>query len=355
MRLYFADHTFSETAAEDNGSPYRWAAASPEIVSGFSGACYYSGRTLYRQLNGTTPIGLVLADVSGTAIELWSDQSAIDQCAPSDVNRTSELWNGMIHPLRRMRVTAFIWFQGEQNSFDPPLYRCRFPAMIRQWRDAFNDGDIPFYFALLGPIPAHFGWTDMRFAQLDALSLPFVNFANPLDLGDANNTAKGAFAGPVHFRNKLPLGIRFARRILRDIFDMNIVADGPSPSRIIVGQSPSVYVVTIIFDGADYNDGIHFVSATTCDRCCNQSGTPFVFILADQSQSPANFTVEYDERLRQFNMTLTAPMVTRSNSVSRLLWNVQAYPQCVVSNDANVPARPMNLSLTTQEYRWSAQ
>jgi len=57
------------------------------------------------------------------------------------------LFNGMIAPLRRFTIRGVIWYQGESNVREPVLYRKLFPAMIRDWRSQWGQGNFPFLFA----------------------------------------------------------------------------------------------------------------------------------------------------------------------------------------------------------------
>ena len=57
-----------------------------------------------------------------------------------------QLWNAMISPLKRMRFTGAVWYQGEANAGDPTGYACRFPAMIADWRMQFELPHLSFFY-----------------------------------------------------------------------------------------------------------------------------------------------------------------------------------------------------------------
>ena len=38
---------------------------------------------------------------------------------------------GMIHPLKQMAMRGVIFYQGEEDLYQPNYYECAFPAMIR--------------------------------------------------------------------------------------------------------------------------------------------------------------------------------------------------------------------------------
>ena len=62
------------------------------------------------------------------------------------------LYNRMVHPALGFPVTGVLWYQGESNADrmeDALAYRELFPAMIRDWRRAWGQPDLPFLFASL--------------------------------------------------------------------------------------------------------------------------------------------------------------------------------------------------------------
>src|SRR5690606_29984617 len=62
-----------------------------------------------------------------------------------DRHRPSNLYNGMIAPLVPCAMRGAIWYQGESNAGRAYQYRTLMPAMIQSWRDAWGQGDFPFY------------------------------------------------------------------------------------------------------------------------------------------------------------------------------------------------------------------
>jgi hypothetical protein len=119
----------------------------------------------------------------------------------------------MIYPFTvgPMAISTVTWFQGESNNDNSGFYACAQPAMIRQWRAAFNS-DFFFGFVLLEPWISGFTRTHLpafRQEQLAALALPKVAFASATDIGDP----LGPF-GSVHPRNKKAIGRRLANAAL---------------------------------------------------------------------------------------------------------------------------------------------
>lgn len=66
----------------------------------------------------------------------------------TDPNHPGHCFHGMIAPLRGLAVKGVIFHQGYNNAFDGmpgvALYRAVLPEMIRAWREAFGDPQLPF-------------------------------------------------------------------------------------------------------------------------------------------------------------------------------------------------------------------
>ena len=57
----------------------------------------------------------------------------------------------MIHPLAPYGIRGAIWYQGEANLGDGAAYYSKMEALVRGWREVFNNPDMSFYFAQLAP------------------------------------------------------------------------------------------------------------------------------------------------------------------------------------------------------------
>lgn len=106
------------------------------------------------------------------------------------------------------QLKGVIWYQGEANTRTAWLYAQLFPAMIPQWRSAWNQGVFPFYWVQLpgyqpnSVTPEDSEWAELRESQSMTMELPHTGQAVTLDLGDAND---------LHPKNKLEVANRLAR------------------------------------------------------------------------------------------------------------------------------------------------
>jgi sialate O-acetylesterase len=134
------------------------------------------------------------------------------------------LFNGMIAPLLNWRIKGVIWYQGESNADRPDEYRTLFPALIRDWRSHWKQGDLPFLYAQLPNFmeakkePSFGTWTLMREAQSDALSVPNTGMAVTIDIGEWND---------IHPLNKKDVGKRLAQAARKVAYGDDIVHSGP--------------------------------------------------------------------------------------------------------------------------------
>ncbi|WP_223284619.1 sialate O-acetylesterase [Hymenobacter qilianensis] len=57
----------------------------------------------------------------------------------------------MIKPLIPYTLKGVIWYQGESNAVRAYQYRKLFPAMIANWRQDWQQPNLPFYFVQITP------------------------------------------------------------------------------------------------------------------------------------------------------------------------------------------------------------
>lgn len=144
------------------------------------------------------------------------------EAGPNDY--PSLLYNAMIAPLTGYPIKGFLWYQGESNASNAYLYRTLFPNMITDWRNAWKQSDLPFYFVQLAnfrqPVeqPAESDWAELREAQHRTLSLPNTGEAITIDIGEAND---------IHPRNKQDVGYRLALNALAKTYGKNVEYSGP--------------------------------------------------------------------------------------------------------------------------------
>ena len=204
-----------------------WVVSSPQTTADFTGVGYFFGRDLQKQLK--VPVGLISSNVGGTTAEQWMSKEAIDSNPDlKDMSKpqgASMLYNGMIAPLASYAIQGVIWYQGESNASRAYQYRKLFPAMIKNWRDAFGQGDIPFLFVQIAPYDpdrknaSDSIWAEIRDAQLYASqNVPNTALIVTTDVGDEVD---------IHPKKKEPVGHRLALAARAVAYGEKIEHSGP--------------------------------------------------------------------------------------------------------------------------------
>lgn len=103
------------------------------------------------------------------------------------------LFNAMVAPLKNYQVKGVIWYQGESNVGQAKKYKSLFQDLISDWRNHFNDLELPFLFVQLAnyletsELPVESEWAELREAQSAALKLPKTGMAVAIDVGEWND------------------------------------------------------------------------------------------------------------------------------------------------------------------------
>jgi sialate O-acetylesterase len=284
IRLFAVSMAASDKLLDDCKG--QWVLCNSQTVADFSAVGYFFGRELYKKLN--TPIGLINAAYGGTPAQAWIRREIITKdeklkiCFEKDTeieankakyqqrydqaldkwkkdaesakaagktspkkpamprelfkkNKSSVLYNAMIHPLIPYAIKGVIWYQGESNASESELYRKLFPALITNWRQDWGQGDFPFYYVQLASygkymkktssgqpdlaVPPDSNWPRLREAQSMTLSLPNTGMAVAMDIGEVDN---------IHPKNKQDVGKRLALwAFAKDYGFKDIIYSGP--------------------------------------------------------------------------------------------------------------------------------
>ncbi|MCE9613624.1 MAG: sialate O-acetylesterase [Lentisphaerae bacterium] len=262
----------------------KWSACTPETAVRFSAVGFYFGRDLHEKLK--VPIGLIHTNYGGTPAQAWTSKSAlaavpelayyiaaaekmvadfkladlqkqvteakaagkpVPTTQPRKPNLThlpGGLYNAMIHPLVPFGIRGAIWYQGEANAGNVQKaieYRTLLPAMIKDWRTNWGQGDFPFLFVQLAnfreppkSVPQAAGeqpWAMLREAQTRTLSLPNTAMAVIIDVGEAKD---------IHPRDKLTVGQRLALGARAVAYGEKLIHSGPTFDAMKVDANKAV-------------------------------------------------------------------------------------------------------------------
>ncbi len=187
------------------------------VNTGGDAGMYDSADRMYCQTNGArVPLTGEWRYKVSSLIE------ASDNVGPNDY--PSLLYNAMLAPLTQFPIKGAIWYQGESNAGEAYKYRTLFPNMITDWRNAWGQGEFPFYFVQLANFtapmaePSESDWAELREAQHMTLKLPNTGEAVIIDIGEAND---------IHPRNKQDVGYRLALNTLAKTYGKQVEYSGP--------------------------------------------------------------------------------------------------------------------------------
>jgi len=217
------------------------------------------------------------------------------------------LYNAMIAPLIPYSIKGAIWYQGESNAWKPDLYQTLFTKMIEGWREDWQVGNFPFYFAQIAPF--NYGGKiesqRLREQQLLTLSVPKTGMAVTLDIGTPEN---------VHPGNKKDVGDRLAFWALAKNYNKKISYSGP----IYKSYKVAADKIVLSFDNAD--GGLVIKE--------DKSGTNFMIADEDSVFKIANVKVD-GKQLVLSNPEINKPIAARyawSNTPTGTLFNKKNLP-----------------------------
>jgi hypothetical protein len=108
-----------------------WSVAGPATVPGFSGTCWLFARTVAAALGPSQAIGLIEAAWGGTSQQVWMPPEALAPCGPTPPSYPggwplvpSSLFNSMVNPLLRFKLSGIVWYQASAKSSNPEPSPC---------------------------------------------------------------------------------------------------------------------------------------------------------------------------------------------------------------------------------------
>ena len=348
--------------SESYGKEPEWVPCTVETLREFSAVAYFYGRYLQKELGVT--VGLIHSSMGGSVPEVWMTRIALESnpefrpivaywdsvsvANPGAIDRFNsylavfkeakamgaklpeppafpfvpkplriymkypqEVYDAQLAPVVPYGIRGVIWYQGESSIDRGYQYRSLFPAMIREWRKAWNQGDFPFIFVQLANFTNNdprMSIPELREAQLMTLSTPNTSMAVTIDIGEDNN---------VHANDKWNVGKRLALAALHDVYSRDVVSSGP------VYESMSIRGNTV---------RLRFKHAES-SLAAGGGGPLHGFTIAgdDRIFYEARAAIEGDE------VVITSEKVARPVAM-RYGW--ESCPKCNLFNTAGLPASP---------------
>lgn len=164
---------------------------------------------------------------------------------PRDQNRPGGLYHTMVQKIAGYAARGVIWYQGETDDARAELYARLFSAVIRCWRNTWED-DLPFLFVQLAPYGYWLGFTAVNFhilrEQQDQVSksVPGAHMASIMDAGLERD---------VHPKHKRPVGERLALLARGKVYGEAILCEPPEPDSLKVENGRLVIAFRHAGDG----------------------------------------------------------------------------------------------------------
>lgn len=161
-RLNYSEYSFADSIKTANYQNLRyitmrqpnqtiqWQQVNPASAASMTATGYFFGRHLLDNLKGVA-VGIVNTSVGGTVIKTWMDPATV--AATSDLKNDADagsMYSSFVKPVEGIAVKGTVYLQGENDAASSalaPAYNRRLEALIKGWRKAWNQPDMPFLIA----------------------------------------------------------------------------------------------------------------------------------------------------------------------------------------------------------------
>lgn len=258
-----------------------WTVCTPETMRSTSATGYFFARQLREKLN--VPVGIIVSAWGGTPAEVWIEKSRIENNPELNKNKYSEhfdwwpgtpgtLYNSMIYPFIPYGIAGAIWYQGESNCGNYPIYSELMKTLIESWRTDFKK-DFPFYFVQIAPYNYGEKGTSQYLREQQDIAARTIPNTGMVVISDLVDNIKD-----IHPKDKLDVGKRLANYALAETYKQDVGAY----------KSP-VYESMKVEKGKAF---VTFANVLTGLKCTNK--TPQEFLIAGDNQKfvPAKAKIE---------------------------------------------------------------
>ncbi len=313
-----------------------------------SAVSYFFARALQQKLGTNVPIGMVEvgAIMSGESWISYDEVAATPELAHLRgklyPNATSRCYGANIAPLVPLALRGFVYYQGEMNAGRGEEYRDVLPALIRSWRKAWQNEDLPFLIVQLPGFTKNkprervaldmpdeilkqlqkdsleHGFIGIREAQLmTRLNVPRTGLAVILDLGDPYD---------IHPGRKRVVGERLALLARQLSYgEKELVAEGP-----------------LATDATFSGDSVRVKFLNVGGGLVAPSGKMTSFELAGEDGK----WVEAEAKVDGGTVVVSAPGLAAPKAV-RYAW--AGYPQFSLFNNEGIPASPFRFPIPVKD------
>lgn len=193
---------------------------------------------------GGIPVACLTAPSSSTPFTTGEVSACgLESAGFKQANSYHILFDSMIAPLIPYAIRGVIWYQGCNNECLPQYYEELMTALIKDWRNRWNQPEFAFIQTLLAGynMSALKTWSQIRTAQINSAVATGTDFVSATDLGDPTD---------IHPLRKEALGYRCADVALAIAYGKDIEAYGPQPAGVLRNCADLVLLL-------DHADGLY--------------------------------------------------------------------------------------------------
>ena len=351
IRIFIANRSTTMEPQEHIEAEKSWVAANSSDLRYFSAVAWYFAE--YIQKNTSVPVGIIQSARGGTRVNTWISHEANSKLSkysyyqrafqkylkanPGDYKENYKKWkkgelktqpkdpmhyypggyfNGMIAPLQPLSIKGVIWYQGETDRSKHELYKEYFMALIKDWRQGFQNDQLPFIYVQLPKFlykartPKVYDgnfYPYIREAQQSALELPHTAMAITIDTGTKDD---------IHPPLKKTVGERLAIAAMGVAYNLNDHYMGPIVNNIAINENR----FEVSFDHVA--KGLEFKGSQL--KGFSVAGQDGVFVYATATISGSKVLVEAES--------------IHEPKFIRYAW--AGYPDSNLYNSAGLPASP---------------
>jgi sialate O-acetylesterase len=204
-----------------------WTVCNPETMRSTSAVGYFFAQELQQKLN--VPVGIIVAAWGGTPAEVWIEKSRVENNPELNKVKYEEYrdfcphepgvaYNSMITPIVPYGIAGVIWYQGESNCKNYPVYSLLMKTLIENWRSDFKK-DFPFYMVQIAPYDYGENVKSQYLREQQEFVTKTVKNSGMVVISDLVDDIKS-----IHPQNKLDVGKRLANFALAETYLQNVNA-----------------------------------------------------------------------------------------------------------------------------------
>lgn len=258
-----------------------WTVCSPETMRATSAVGYFFARELQQKLN--VPVGIIVSAWGGTPAEVWIEKSRIENNPVLNKAKYTDhydgwpgaagtTYNSMIAPVVPFGIAGAIWYQGESNIGNYPVYSLLKKTLIENWRADFKK-DFPFYFVQIAPYDYGVNGKSAYLREQQEMTTKIVPNTGMVVISDLVDNIKD-----IHPKNKVDVGKRLAAYALAETYKLN------------VGEYKSPFYESMKIEKGKAI--ISFSNATSGLKCTGK--TPAKFLIAGDDQKFVEATAKIE-------------------------------------------------------------